>query len=175
MRWLIFGLLVVAVCGTAAAQPPPGLPTPRIQFVLPAGGKAGPPPQMHLFGISIKPQPEVTVTGTDIEEPEKLLFTHPGIKGEYIAPPVPPPDPKKKDNTPKPPSPGPHKFKVTIDGNVPPGTYDVRFVGKWGVSNPRAFVVGNLPEVQEKEPNNDVPEAQRLVLGTTINGVLSSA
>jgi hypothetical protein len=174
MRCVIFGLLVLAVCGTAAAQPPPGLPSPRIQFVFPAGAKAGPTPEVRLFGIPIKSQPEVTVTGTDLEEPEKLLFSHAGIKGEYIAPKMPEPDPKKKDTAPKPPSPGPHKFKLTVDASVPPGIYDVRFVGKWGVSNPRAFVVGNLPEVTEKEPNNDVPEAQRIALGTTINGVLSA-
>ena len=46
--------------------------------------------------------------------------------------------------------PGPHKFRVTVDPAVPPGTYDVRFVGKWGVSNPRAFVVGDLNEVERE-------------------------
>ncbi len=174
MRRLMFGLFVLAVCGTAEAQPPPGLPSPRIQFVFPAGAKAGPAPQMHLFGVQIKPQPEVTVTGTDLEEPEKLIFSHTGIKAEYIAPKTPPIDPKKKDAPPKAANPGPHKFKVTVDAAVPPGIYDVRFVGKWGVSNPRAFVVGNFHEVLEKEPNNDVPEAQRVEIGTTINGILSA-
>src|SRR4029079_10008583 len=64
---------------------------------------------------------------------------------------------------------------VTIAPDVPPGMYDVRVVGKYGVSNPRAFVVGDINEVYEKEPNNDVPEAQRVNIGTTINGVLTAA
>ncbi|HEV3387038.1 MAG TPA: PPC domain-containing protein, partial [Gemmata sp.] len=173
MRCVMFGFLIVAVCGTAAAQPPPGLPSPRIQFVFPAGAKAGSSPQLHLFGVPLKSQPELTATGTDLEEPEKLIFSHPGIKAEYSAPKLTEPDPKKKETALKA-NPGPHKFKLTVDAAVPPGIYDVRFVGKWGVSNPRAFAIGNLPEVAEKEPNNDVPEAQRVMIGTTINGVLST-
>ena len=34
--------------------------------------------------------------------------------------------------------------------------------------------VGTRPEVNEAEPNNDVPEAQRIQLGTVVNGVISS-
>lgn len=176
MRRLMLGLFVLVACGTAAGQqpPPPGLPSPRIQFVFPPGAKAEAVPQYRLFGIDIKLDPEITVTGTDLEEPEKLLFSHPGIKATYIAPKAPEPDPKKKDNPAPKPNPGPHKFKLKVDPAVPPGIYDVQFVGKWGVSNPRAFVIGNLIEVNEKEPNNDVPEAQRITLGTTVNGVISS-
>ncbi|MDB5313212.1 MAG: putative subtilase-type serine protease precursor [Gemmataceae bacterium] len=170
MRRLVFGLAAVAAGALATAAvaqqaPPPGLPTPRINHAFPAGAK---------LGTAV----EVTAAGFDLDEPTGLLFSHPGIKGEYVAPKPPEPDPKKKDQPPPkavpiPPT-GPHKFKVTVDAAVPPGTYDVRFVGKWGVSNPRAFVVGELPEVAEKEPNNDVPEAQKIEIGTTVNGVIAN-
>jgi hypothetical protein len=172
MRRLSFGLVVLVLCGTATAQPPPGLPTPRLQHVFPPGAKAGPAPVLTTLGLTIPLDTELTLTGTDLEEPVKLLFSHPGIKGHFIAPPAPPPDLKKKE-TPKA-NPGPHKFRVLVDAAVLPGTYDVRFVGRWGVSNPRAFVVGNLNEVSEREPNNDVPEAQRTPIGTVINGVITS-
>src|SRR5262249_37933059 len=66
------------------------------------------------------------------------------------------------------------RFKVTIDPGTPLGVHDVRLVNKWGVSNPRAFMVGDLNEVMEKEPNNDVPEAQRVELNTTVNGAMAS-
>ncbi|MBY0512353.1 MAG: PPC domain-containing protein [Gemmataceae bacterium] len=168
MRRLAFGLAAVAVCGFAtlgpAQQTPPGLPTPRVHNAFPAGAKSG---------TSV----EVTVTGADLDEPTGLLFSHPGLKAEYTPPKPPEPDPKKKDApapAPKMTPNGPYKFKVTADAGVPPGTYDVRFVGKWGVSNPRAFVVGDLNEVVEKEPNNDVPEAQKVELGTTVNGVIAN-
>jgi hypothetical protein len=176
MRRLVFGLVLLAACGTTAAQqpPPPGLPSPRIQHAFPPGAKAGPPPEVQQYGMTFKFVTEITVTGTDLDEPEKLLFSHPGIKGEYVAPKQPEPDPKKKDTPPPKANPGPHKFRVTVDKSVPPGVYDVRFAGKWGVSNPRAFVVGNLNDVVEKEPNNDVPEAQRVEIGTTVNGVIAN-
>jgi hypothetical protein len=177
MRRLVFGLLVLAACGTASAQPPPGLPTPRISSVFPPGAKAGPPLEVSKLGFVFQFDTEVTILGSDLDEPERLIFSHPAIKGEFIAPPAPPVDPKKKDMPPTKANPnpnGPHKFKVTIPADVPPGTYDLRVVSKYGVSNPRAFVVGNLDEVYEREPNNDVPDAQRVAIGTTINGVISS-
>jgi hypothetical protein len=158
--------LLALRAGNAYAQPRLGsnLPAPRLFTVTPPGGKIG----------SVV---EVTFTGTDLEEPEQLLFSHPGIKAEPIIPPQPPPpqpDPKKPQ--PKPPAAKPviSRFKVTLAANVPPGIYDVRFVNKWGVSNPRAFVAGDLNEVLEKEPNNDVEQAQRVESNSTINGSMAN-
>src|SRR5262249_25227404 len=37
-----------------------------------------------------------------------------------------------------------------------------------------AFVVGDLPETLEKEPNNDVPEAQHISLNSTVSGTISA-
>ncbi len=45
--------------------------------------------------------------------------------------------------------------------DVPVGQYDVRVVAAAGLSNFRAFVVGDWPEVIEKEPNNEPAKAQR--------------
>jgi hypothetical protein len=159
-------LAILAVLWTAPApqparaqQPQLGnlLPCPRLNFVTPCGGKAG-------------TTVEVTFNGTDVEAPEQLLFSHPDIKATPVVPPQPKPDPKK----PAPPPPPVTAFKVTIGEKVPVGTYDVRLVNKWGVSNPRAFAVGDLAEVMEKEPNDDVDKAQRVALDSTVNGTLSS-
>ncbi|HEY2785556.1 MAG TPA: PPC domain-containing protein [Fimbriiglobus sp.] len=162
------GLIVAAA---AVAQPPQNLyPLPRIETVFPAGVRVG---------TSV----DVTLTGTDLEDATGLTFSHPGISAEIIVPVEPKPDPKaapkgkpKQGNRRKRPA-GPVtvKAKVTVAADVPVGTYDVRVVNQWGVSNPRAFVVGTLPEVNEKEPNNDVPQAQRVALGTVVNGVISSS
>jgi hypothetical protein len=162
----LLGLLLCAE--TAVAQLPLGnnLPNPRLMTVTPPGGKAG---------TSV----EVTFTGTDLEEPQTLLFSYPGIKAEPVVPPPPPPDPKKPEakKDPKAPAPKPPpitKFKVTIAADTPLGVHDVRLVGQWGVSNPRAFMVGDLNEVLEKEPNNDVDQAQRVEINTTINGAITA-
>jgi hypothetical protein len=183
MRRLVFGLATLAACvalSDAAGQqpPPPGLPSPRLSNVFPAGAKAGSTPHVtKVFGLNVAhTQGVVTVGGFDLDEPTGLLFSHPGIKGEYIQPNE-PPEPKKdaqKGKRKSAAAAGPHHFAVSVAKDVPPGTYDVRVVSKWGVSNPRAFVVGELPEVNEKEPNNDVPEAQRIEVGTTVNGVIGS-
>ncbi len=158
---LVSGLLL---CGSAAAQPQqPGsaLPNPRLSTLVPAGGKAG-------------TVVEVAFTGTDLEEPQALLFSHPSIKAEPIVPPLPPPpDPKKPPTKPAPPV-AVTKFKVTIGADAPPGLHDARLVNKWGISNARAFVVGDLPEVLEKEPNNDVEQAQRIELNSTVHGAITA-
>jgi hypothetical protein len=152
---------ITLLAGAARAQPQgPGMPNPRLTSVVPAGGKAG-------------TTVEVTFTGTDLEEPQQLLFSHPAIKAEAIETPPPPPDPKKPPPNPAP-KPTVTKFKVTIPADVPLGLHDVRLVNHWGVSNPRAFVVGDLNEVVEKEPNNDVGEAQRVELNTTVTGAITA-
>ncbi len=162
----LFGLLVVGGLGLwpagAGAQPPAGsaLPNPRLLTLTPPGGKVG---------TSV----EVSFTGTDVEEPQALLFSHPGLKAEAIQPPPPTPDPKKPAPKPAAP-PAVTKFRVTIAPGTPLGFHDVRLVNKWGVSNPRAFVVGDLAEALEKEPNNDVEQAQRVELNTTVNGAIAA-
>src|SRR5690348_8804311 len=73
----------------AHAQPRLGsnLPAPRLMTVMPPGGK---------IGSSV----EVTFTGTDLEEPQELLFSHPGIKAEPLANPEPKPQPQPKPQPP---------------------------------------------------------------------------
>lgn len=158
------GLFIAA---TSLAQQPQNLyPQPRVSTCLPAGVRAG-------------ATVEVIVTGTDLDDATGLAFSHPGLSATVIPPEVPKPDPKadaKKDGGKRkgPTGPATVKAKVSAAVDVPAGVYDVRVVNKWGVSNSRAFVVGPLPEGAEKEPNNDVPDAQRVVLGSVVNGQINS-
>ena len=105
-----------------------------------------------------------------------MRFSHAGIKAELVAA----PEPAKKDANAKGMGRGGSrvsteaKFKVTVAKDVPVGTHDVRVVGKFGVSNPRAFVVGTLPEIVEVEPNSDVPQAQKIELNTVVHGVIEA-
>jgi hypothetical protein len=146
--------LALAVPQRAPGQPPPGsqLPNPRLNFLMPSGGKAG-------------ATVEVAFGGTDLEDPLALVFSHPSIKAEPVQPPAP------AAGQPNPPI---TKFKVTIAPDAPIGNHDVRIISKYGISNPRVFVVGDLAEIEEKEPNNDVQEAQRVQLNTTINGAIAA-
>jgi hypothetical protein len=138
-------------------------PNPRLLTLTPTGGKVG-------------STVEVAFSGSDLDRPESLLFSHPGIKATPVIPPPPKVDPKAKPD-PKKPDPGPPpitRFSVVIAKDVPLGFYDVRLVNKFGVSNPRIFVVGDLEEVAEKEPNNDIEQAHKVEMGTTITGVIAA-
>jgi hypothetical protein len=159
-RWWIAALAALLLFGGKGHSQDSDLPSPKLFTIIPPGGQAG-------------STVTVTFSGADLEEPQTLLFSNPLIKGEPLRLPAPPADPKNP--TVKPMAPPVTQFKVTIPANTPLGIHDVRFVGKWGVSNPRAFVVGDLAEVAEKEPNDDVDKAQRVALNTTINGGLASA
>ncbi|HND51863.1 MAG TPA: hypothetical protein PLV92_05685, partial [Pirellulaceae bacterium] len=65
---------------------------------------------------------DVQILGADIEGVKSLLFDHAGLKAEPV---------EGKERT----------FRIAIGADVPSGTYDVRLVGRFGVSNPRLFAV----------------------------------
>lgn len=66
---------------------------------------------------------ELTLAGADFDGVDTLWFSHPGITAAF-----------SKDKT----------FKANLSPDVPEGIYDVRAVGKNGVSNPRSFVVDRV-------------------------------
>ena len=90
---------------------------------------------------------EVTVSGSDLDGAKELRFSQAGITATTK---------------------GTNRFEVTIAREVPPGIHDALVVGKYGASNPRAFVVGVLAEVAEAKNSSDGP--QTVALESTING-----
>src|SRR5262245_23987440 len=105
----------------AAAQ----LPVVRVFSIFPAGGKQG-------------TTVEVLLTGSDFEDVNQLYFDHSGIQAEPVT--------ETKDGKTVP---VPAKFKVSIAPDTPLGLHDVRAVGRYGISNPRTFVVGDMLEINE--------------------------
>ena len=112
-----------------------------------------PSPQLHRIeplGLNVGASAELTYLGADNEGTESLIFDHPGLKAEFV-----------KEKT----------FKVTVANDVLPGTYDVRAVGKFGITNPRLFAVSrNLTDVNEVEPNNTFDKAQLIPINSAVNG-----
>ena len=92
---------------------------------------------------------ECSVAGADLEGATGLYFSHAGITALPA---------------------GANKFTVTVAKDVPVGHYDVRVVAPAGLSNFRAFVVGDWPEAVEKEPNDEPGRAQRVTLPVVVNG-----
>lgn len=165
LRLAAFFILVVVVL-SAPAQDRRTIeaPSPRLLAVTPAGGQQG-----TSF--------EVTLAGQSLEEPQELIFSIPGAKAEYLAPTAAPMIEPQRGRQQRGMAAGPLtavKFKLTLPEKAPLGIHDIRVVTKAGISNPRAFVVGDSAQIVEKEPNDDVAQAQKVELDTTICGALGS-
>jgi hypothetical protein len=112
-------------------------------------------PQTRLYavypqGAQAGQAVDVSATnGVDLDELDQMTFSHPGIKAVH-----------KTGNS----------FSVTVAADVPPGVYEARVRGLYGVSNPRCFVVGSLPEVLEVDANNTTDKAQPIEIGSIVNG-----
>jgi hypothetical protein len=144
-------VLVWLVCaGRAGAQ----LPATRLDGVFPAGRNPG-----ASF--------ELTISGADLDDVDRLHFSHAGITVEQKMA-----EPGPFDEGPQP---VPNTFNVTIGGDVPVGLYEVRAQGKYGMSNPRSFDVNTLAETLETEPNNNADEAGAITTPTVLNGQINGA
>lgn len=168
LRLLGLGLLVVFLAqpGASLAQPKAltGLPTPLLTVLSPTGGKVG---------ASV----EVAITGVNLVKPQALLLDGKAVAVEWL--PGAPVDlkkgmPKQPPRNPNTPNTQTLVARFQVPAGAALGLHDLRFVGHWGVSNPRAFAVGDQVEVQEQEPNNDVDQAQEVPLGSSANGVIST-
>lgn len=91
------------------------------------------------------------IAGRDLEDAKTLHCDHPGLKATWI-----------KDRF----------FKLAIAADVPSGTYEVRAVGRFGISGARLFSVQRgLVEVDEKEPNDEPATAQVVPMNCVINAM----
>ena len=125
------------------------LPSAQLTSVFPPGGKVG---------TAI----EVTIAGTDLDDADKLVFNHPGVTAQ--------PKMSAATELEKTPKPMANLFTVNIAGDVPPGIYEARVVSRFGISNPRSFVVGTQEEVTDAAGNNSPEKAVTLPAGTVVNG-----
>jgi hypothetical protein len=134
--------IAVLLCGTefSFAQ----LPLARLSTLFPPGGKTG-----TTF--------EVAVTGVDLDEANQLYFSSTNIAAKQ----------KLAEKTSEP---EPNKFLVTVGADVAPGICEARVVGRFGVSNPRPFVVADLPELLSPTTNHTAESATEITLGTVVNG-----
>src|SRR5687768_2326243 len=109
-RWscapAILVLSAAAFSSSATAQ----LPVTQLTSIFPAGARPG----SNL---------EVTVGGADLDDADKLIFSHPGITAaaKMTAP-------TDFEKTPKPVA---NQFTVTIAADVPPGIYEARVTGRF--------------------------------------------
>jgi len=125
------------------------LPEARLHRVFPPGGQ---------IGASV----DLTVDGIDLDELDRLVFSHPGITA---SPKMAPPQPFDRQ-----PRPLPGQFTVTISPDVPVGIYEVRGCGLYGTSTACSFAVSHLPQVVEQGPNQSLASAMPLELNSIVDG-----
>ena len=106
------------------------------------------------MGGKIGAETEVTIAGADLDEADSLHFSHPGITATLKSP---------------------NHFTVKVAPEVPVGSYDVRVIGKLGVSNPRAFVAGDRPELTRTKAHDKPEAAVEMPMGSVFNGNVTAA
>src|SRR5829696_1588469 len=135
-------ILMFALLGVTMASAQ--LPVARLLTVFPAGGQ-------------ISTTFEVSVAAADLDELAELRFSDTNISAK----PKVSPDSGLNE---------PNKFIVTIASNALPGLAEVRAIARFGISNPRAFVSGQLAEAGEKTGIQTPSTAMEVTINSTING-----
>jgi hypothetical protein len=117
-------------------------PQPTINYVFPAGGQRG-------------KAIEVTVVGKDFQGTNAVRLSGAGVTAGVV----------KVEN------PNTVHILVAIAADAPLGERDVRLATRGGISNRFRFFVGELPEINEIEPNSEKDKPQRLEsLPVVVNG-----
>jgi hypothetical protein len=116
--------------------------TPNLGAIRPVGGQRG-------------TEVEVVLSGARLGDAQEILFYQPGIETLSLT--------KIDDNSVK------ARLKIAADAAL--GLHDLRLRTATGLSELRTFSIGALPEVAEKEPNNDFQSPQAIPMNVTVNGV----
>ncbi len=145
LRTTAAAIAVLGFAASAFAQ----LPATQLTSLFPPGAKQG----QTL---------DVTIAGADQDDVTKLVFTHPGITSAAKMTP-----PTELEKIPKQ---IPGVFAVTVAADVPPGIYEARAIGRFGQSNSRSFVVGNLNELVDAGTNGTPDKAVDVPVGSVFSG-----
>lgn len=104
----------------------------------------------------------VVISGSDLDGANALLFSHAGITARQSMT-------VATEATPA--APVANSFVVSVAPDVPPGVYEVRSVGRFGVSNPRLITVSPYSVASETGPNKSREAAQAIPVDSVTCGV----
>ena len=119
--------------------------SPSLSLIMPRGVQRG---QDHVL----------TFSGARLNDAEEIFFYTQGFTVKKIEP--------VNANA--------IKVTITVDANCRLGEHVAQVRTKSGVSEFRSFYVGALPQVDEKEQNGSLEEAQQVPLNVTVAGVVQS-
>lgn len=145
----LFSIFTIFCCPSVSVGQ---LHPPEVRQIFPIGGSIGSKTRVVIGGVSFR--------GT-----KKLIFDRPNISAEILPP--------NALSAPTPNDDGVPIFSadILIGKNASPGIVSFRVVSDAGVSNAVKWCVGReLATMDEKEPNNTLPQAQPVQLPVSING-----
>ena len=101
-------------------------------------------------GLSVGATNTLTVAGSDLDESVGLRFSDPRVTATAL--------PGHAD-----------QFQVSVPAGLAPGRVEVRFAGRFGLSNPRPLALGTQPEFTTPATNTTAASASELPLETVVN------
>jgi len=156
--FLGFGILGFGIFGASSADA-----APYIEYLYPAGTQQGTTLEITMGGRSLDGARAVWVSGEGVTG-QVLEVDQPTEKQIREAQQL---DAIASQTA---------KIRLTIAPDAPPGVRDLRIMAKDGLSNRFRFEIGNLPEISETEPNNDLAHPQLLPdLPLVVNGQITNA
>ena len=154
-RFVVTAVLAIPVLGGASAH---AQLQPQVSYILPAGGQRGTTVDVKVRGRSLAGATKVHVSGG-------------GVTGTVKSAEREKADPKRPVRLDVARYPDVAHIEVTVDPDAEVGERDLRVVTPGGVSNRFRFFVGQVPEVNEVDPNSTMEEAQVLPeLPVLVNG-----
>ena len=136
---------VLAFLTAVVALPAFARESPNLTRVAPRGAQRG-------------TEVDVVLSGTQLKDAQELFLYKPGLEILKFEP--------TDDKTVK------VRFKVAGDATL--GEHTMRLRTATGISDLKTFYVGPFPVVEEKEPNNNFKQPQKIQLGHTISGVITN-
>jgi hypothetical protein len=140
---------------------------PTSTHIFPAGGRIGTVVPVRVGGECLPPGARFWIDG-GVKAPATL---GPRAKARYE--PSPRRKPRDADGNPLVNYPKEWDSKITIPTNALVGPVWWRVSCGWGGTRPRPFMIGDLPEYIEQEPNSDPEHANRITLPVTVNGQIA--
>jgi len=154
----VFSLCALcALCGESSVQANP----PTATYIFPAGAQRGSSVEVRVGGLFLHDKPAFEIPGAGITASPHLAPTK---RIWFEGPILPLPESQQQEDYP-----ADLQGKVTVAKNAALGSHRVRVFTSQGAASGPVFVVGELPEVIEKEIDGE-PVPQTITLPVTANG-----
>lgn len=137
---------------------------PASTHIFPAGGRRGTHVDVRVGGECLPPKTRFRMFGDGVSAPSELSEK---TTGNYA------PSPRRKPGESQITYPKEWQSHVEISADSPLGVKLWRLSCARGGTGARPFIVGDLPEFIESEPNSLPAEAERVAMPVTINGQIA--